>query len=164
MKCFLFFLQIYVIVRMTTNEEYLIKKQMCVKDEFGKDELQIVFTVKPTNNPTKYSKYILEIIDSEGRHFMTHSDKYLHEKIIDTDTNTDINITYNQEVNFEQWKNDVWVEVYTNREMYILNETMDGLESILCKIDDLTDELELLKEKRDVFKAFYPTKPTKDTK
>ena len=134
-------------------DKILIKKQMSLLDEFGNSEIKIIFIIKTIN----FNKCILEIFDSKGRHFISHNIKYTDEDYIKY--TKDLDIRYQEEYNFEKRKNDVWIELYLINDIYILNQEYDELclETITNKINFLTDELELLKKRKDLLQnTYYP--------
>ena len=132
----------------------VVKEQLCLMDEFNETSLCVNFIVKIVN----CTQYILEIFDDNGRHFQTHEIDIIGDpeniKLKYTPTIISTKCNYNREYNFEKRQSDVWIEIWIDDDIHILNEIFDetSLEFIENKIKYLQDELEVLLKKQNNLK------------
>jgi len=137
-----------------TEQIILIKKTIFVLSEY-EESIKINLLVKTINS----NKYILEIFDSEGRHFTSSRNDYIDQAQLRLLYEKDFDICFQYEYNFMERKNDIWIEIYPQNQIYILNQEFDEycLVTIENKIQTITQELELLKERNNLLKkTYYP--------
>lgn len=141
------------------TEHIIIKKNICVQSE-NEELIKINLIVKTLNS----KQYILEIFDSKGRHFVSYNNDYTEQEQEQVQVQQlfdikNLDICFQREYNFEKRKNDIWIEIHICHpiHIYILNQELDEycLETIENKIQSLTYELELLKERNNLLKKTY---------